>query len=60
MTLDELTKETLSQKHRRLMQAKCCHPEVYSSTVLGTRPSGVFTNSVCLDCGKHWRSQESS
>jgi hypothetical protein len=57
MTLEELTKETLSQKHRRLMQAKCRHPEVYSSTVAG--PSGVFTNSICLDCGKHWRSQES-
>jgi hypothetical protein len=51
MTLTELANETLVQKHRRLMQEKCSHEEVYSSTVAGER---VFTNSVCLDCGKSW------
>lgn len=52
MSLDELVKETLTQKHRRLMQEKCRHPDVYSSTVAG--PSGTFTNSFCWDCGKSW------
>ena len=33
MTLDELVKETLVEKNRRLRQAKCSHEEVYSSTV---------------------------
>lgn len=49
MTLAELANETLVQKHRRLMQAKCRHEEVYSSTVISSR--GTFTNSFCLDCG---------
>lgn len=50
MTLDELAKETLVQKHHRLMQAKCKHEEIYSSTVTG--PDGTFTTRFCLDCGK--------
>lgn len=50
MNLTELVNETLTQKHRRLMQEKCRHKEVYVSTVAG--PDGVFTNSFCLDCGK--------
>jgi hypothetical protein len=54
MTLEELAKETLVQKHRRLMQSKCQHEEVHSSTVAG--PHGIFTNSFCLDCGKSWHS----
>jgi hypothetical protein len=52
MDLAELQRETLTQKHRRLMQAKCPHPEIYSSTVAG--PSGTFTNRFCLECGKSW------
>jgi len=52
MTIDELVRETLVEKNRRLRQAKCPHEEVYSSTVAG--PTGVFTNSFCLDCGKSW------
>lgn len=50
MTLDELASESLTQKHLRMMQAKCRHDEVYSSTVFV--PNGTFTNSFCLDCGK--------
>jgi hypothetical protein len=50
MTLDDLVKETLVEKNRRLRQEKCSHPEVYSSTVESR--NGIFTNSFCLDCGK--------
>lgn len=49
MTIEELARETLIEKHRRLMREKCQHEEVYSSTVAG--PAGTFTNSFCLDCG---------
>jgi hypothetical protein len=52
MTIEELVRETLVEKNRRLRQAKCCHEEVYSSTVAG--PTGTSTNSFCLDCGKSW------
>lgn len=52
MTIEELVRETLVEKNRRLRQAKCHHDEVYSSTVAG--PAGTFTNSFCLDCGKSW------
>jgi hypothetical protein len=52
MTMTDLVNETLTQKHRRLMQEKCQHEEVYSSTVAS--PTGTFTNSFCLDCGKSW------
>lgn len=55
MTLDDLVKETLVEKNRRSRQAKCPHEEIYFSTVVG--PTGTFTNSFCLDCGKsHHRS----
>lgn len=50
MTLDDLVRETLIEKNRRLRQAKCKHEEIYSSTVMG--PNGTFTNGFCLDCGK--------
>lgn len=50
MTLQELANETLTQKHRRLMQERCSHDEVYSSTVASR--NGIFTNAFCLDCGK--------
>lgn len=50
MTLDELARETLTEKNRRLLQAKCEHEEVYSSAVTG--PDGTYSNSFCLDCGK--------
>jgi hypothetical protein len=53
MTLEELTKETLTEKNRRIRQEKCQHEEVYCSTVSG--PNGTFTNKLCLDCGKSWR-----
>lgn len=52
MTIAELAAETLVQKHTRLMQAKCPHDEIYSSTV--TTRDGTFTNRFCLDCGKSW------
>jgi hypothetical protein len=51
MTVDELVRKTLVEKNRRLRQAKCSH-RVYSSTVAG--PTGTFSNSFCLDCGKSW------
>lgn len=56
MTLAELMQETLTQKNRRLRQAKCRHEEVYSSTVSGL--SGTFTNRFCLDCHKSWHSEQ--
>jgi hypothetical protein len=56
MNLAELANETLTQKHRRLMQEKCRHEEVHSSTVRG--PGGTFTNKFCLDCGKGWHSSQ--
>jgi hypothetical protein len=52
MTLQELQNETLAQKNRRLVQAKCAHEEIYCSTVLG--PDGTHETRVCLDCGKSW------
>jgi hypothetical protein len=53
MTLEELQAETLVQKHIRLMQAKCKHPEVFSATFMAD--DLAFTDRVCLDCGEHWR-----
>lgn len=50
MTLEELQRETLVEKHSRLMQEKCPHHEIYSSTVWG--PLGEFRHKFCLDCGK--------
>jgi len=43
LSLKELVRETLIQKHRRLMQEKCSHNDIHSSTVSG--PDGTFTNS---------------
>ena len=54
LTLEELLKETLVEKNRRLRQARCAHEQVHSSSVRG--PAGFFTNSFCLDCGKSWHS----
>lgn len=56
MTLDELVRETLTEKHRRLQQEKCKHEDTYSSTVDG--PNGTFTNKLCFDCGKSWHSEK--
>ena len=56
MTLEELARETLVEKNRRLRQAKCTHEEVHRSTVTG--PSGTFTNAFCLDCGKSWHTSQ--
>lgn len=50
MTLEELQRETLVEKHLRLKKEKCPHEEIYSSTVYG--PGGTFRNKFCLDCGK--------
>jgi hypothetical protein len=50
MTLEEMARETLMEKHRRLMKERCLHDEVYSSSVTG--PAGSHTVSFCLDCGK--------
>ncbi len=55
MTLAMLTAETLTEKNRRLRQAKCKHEEVFSSTCMG--PAGTFTTAVCMDCGKTWRGE---
>lgn len=56
--LTDLINETLSQKHRRLMQAKCPHDEVYESTVTG--PDGTFTHRICLDCGASLKARAAS
>lgn len=57
MTLQDLAAETLMQKNRRLVQAACKHePEaLFSSSV--TTPLATYTNVVCLDCMKSWRTQ---
>lgn len=52
LTIKELERETLTAKHRRLLQERCKHKDVYSSTMLSQ--NGTFTNSVCFDCGKSW------
>lgn len=55
MTLEELVRETLVEKHRRLMRAKCKHEPgaLVVSTYAG--PEAAFTDTVCVDCGQHWR-----
>jgi hypothetical protein len=55
MTLDELVRETLTEKNRRLRQEKCKHKETYSQRCDG--PSGSFASGFCWDCGKPWRSE---
>jgi hypothetical protein len=50
LALEELQRETLVEKNRRLRQTKCKHEEVYSSSVTG--PEGTHTTRFCLDCGK--------
>lgn len=55
MSLAELQVETLVQKNRRLVQERCPHEEIYSSTVLSDGES--FTNRACLDCGKTWHTE---
>jgi hypothetical protein len=52
MTIEELVRETLVEKSRRLRQEKCLHQEVYSTSC--TSKEGAFQNSFCLDCGKAW------
>lgn len=58
MTLKELADETLVEKNRRQLRAKCRHMEIYSSTVDG--PNGVFTNGFCLDCYLSFRYPQGS
>lgn len=58
LTVELLKAETLSQKNRRLRQAKCQHEEVFSSTCTG--PAGTFTTMVCVECGKTWRTERAS
>lgn len=53
MTLDDLVKETLTEKNRRLRQEKCGHEEVVCSSV--TSPVATYENRFCMDCGKSWR-----
>lgn len=55
MTLQELAAETLVEKNRRLVQTNCKHePDaLFSSSV--TTPVATYTNTVCLDCMKSWR-----
>ena len=51
MTIDELQRETLTEKNTRLRQEKCRHPEVWSSSV---RWGDVkSTSTVCVKCGKN-------
>jgi hypothetical protein len=50
MNLQELANETLVEKNRRLLRAKCPHMEIYESTVYG--PHGIFANAFCLECGQ--------
>lgn len=57
MTVQMLVRETLTEKNRRLRQAKCPHEEIFSSTCSG--PAGTFTTSVCLECACTWRTQQS-
>ena len=40
MTLEELSRETLVEKHVRLKQEKCPHEKIYSSTVY--EPNWMF------------------
>jgi hypothetical protein len=53
MTIEELQRETLMEKNRRLLQEKCRHSEIYCSVACG--PNGTFETRVCLDCLKSWR-----
>ena len=56
-TIEEFLRETLVEKHTRLMQAKCKH-EPWALVVSSYSGPGVsFTDTVCVDCGKHWRSE---
>ena len=53
MTLEELVRETLVEKHLRLRQERCKHNgDTYISCVAS--PEGTFVTVVCLDCGKSW------
>ena len=52
MTLAQLVRETLTEKHRRLRQEKCKHEDTYSSGCTG--PTGSYTNVFCWDCEKSW------
>lgn len=56
MTLEELQRETLVQKHQRLMQAKCRHEEIWHTSVCSDE--GTFTQRWCIDCGKYWHYRE--
>ncbi len=56
VNVHDLAAEALSAKHRRLMQDKCAHEEIYSSAVRG--PLGFSENRFCLDCGKSWHSSK--
>jgi hypothetical protein len=47
--IQELALETLSQKHRRELQEKCEHLDIYRSCVNGV------TNAICMDCFKWWQ-----
>lgn len=45
----------LSEKNRRAVQEKCPHdPEAVSSFTFAS-DTATFTDTVCVDCGKHWR-----
>lgn len=54
LTVAELQAETLSQKHKRLMQEKCPHEEIYTSSVWCRDEEVTYQNRFCLDCGKSW------
>lgn len=55
MTLQELAAETLVQKHLRLMRAKCKHEPEALNVASYSGPEGAWTDTVCVDCGSHWR-----
>jgi hypothetical protein len=56
VTLEELARETLTQKNKRLRQEKCQHKDIYQTTIIG--PFEINTNEVCLDCWMTWQLKE--
>jgi hypothetical protein len=53
MNIQELANETLVQKHRRLMRAKCKHKDLFISTFVSE--AVAFREEHCFDCHMMWR-----
>jgi hypothetical protein len=58
MTLEELQRETLGEKNRRLRQEKCRDEEIYSSIIV--TPFKRVGLRLCLDCGKNFASKRNA